>query len=440
MPILLLGLDHHAPVEVRERAAFLAAEREADLLALLERPGVVEAVILSTCNRTELYAVCSDPGAHATLQGFLMERKGLTEREVEHHVTPMFQEEAAAHLFRVAAGLESQILGEGQILAQVKEALASAQACHASGAILDALFRRALTAGKRARTETDIARGAVSVAGAAVELARSLLGSLQGRAILLLGTGKIGEVAARQLASSGLSAIYLANRSLESASRLAELVKGEAVAYHDLGAVLGRVDVLLCCTGAPHHVLSAADLAPVVARRAGRPLLLIDLSVPRNLDPAIARLEGCRLCDLDDLRGLAERHRSERSLFVPMVEGILAQELAAFFTWQQGHQVAPTIAAWRSKLAMLQEQELDRFWLRHGGRFTAEQRRLVDEAIQALFDKLAHGPLSRLKELDGTRQQQLAEALVTLFDLNVEDVEPHQRRRLAKRRGASDWA
>lgn len=435
MSILMLGLDHQAPVETRERVAFLASERAADLAALLERPGLLEAVILSTCNRTELYAVCSDPGeGHETLVEYLSERKGLARAEVERHVTVMFEEEAAAHLFRVAAGLESQILGEGQILAQVKEALASAQAHRSCGALLDALFRHALTAGKRARSETGIARGAVSVAGAAVELACSFLGSLQGRSILLLGTGKIGEVAARLLASSGLSAIYLANRSLDSASKLAELVRGEAVAFHDLARVLERVDALLCCTGAPHHVLSASDLAPVVARRSGRPLILIDMSVPRNLDPAIAHLEGCRVCDLDDLQGIAERNRRERATLIPEVEDILARELAAFLAWHQGYQVAPTIAAWRSKLVFLREKGLERFWLRHGGRFTDEQRRLVAEVVQGLFDKLSHGPLSRLKGMDGPRQRQLARALETLFGLDVAPGESLRHRRVERRR------
>lgn len=287
MSILMLGLDHQAPVETRERVAFLASERAADLAALLERPGLLEAVILSTCNRTELYAVCSDPGeGHETLVEYLSERKGLARAEVERHVTVMFEEEAAAHLFRVAAGLESQILGEGQILAQVKEALASAQAHRSCGALLDALFRHALTAGKRARSET----------------------------------------------------------------------------------------------------------------------------------------------------GIAERNRSERATLIPEVEDILARELAAFLAWHQGYQVAPTIAAWRSKLTYLREQGLERFWLRHGGRFTDEQRRLVAEVVQGLFDKLSHGPLSRLKGMDGPRQRQLARALETLFGLDVAPGESLRHRRVERRR------
>ncbi len=439
MQIFMLGLDHRkAPVDVRGRAAFLLDDRAADFASLLRRPGLLEAVILSTCNRTELYVVGADPdsGPSALTQA-LVERKGLASDEIDRYFTCMFQEEAAGHLFRVAAGLESLILGEGQILSQVKEALASAQAHQACGAILDALFRRALSAGKRARTETGIAKGAVSVAGAAVELARDALGSFQGRSVLVLGTGKIGEVAARHLSAAGLSALYLANRTRESALELAGRVKGEAIAFHDLGSVLDRVDVLLCCTGAPHHVLEASDLIPVIERRRGKPLLLIDVSVPRNLDPRIARLEGCRLCDLDDLHEVAERNRGERASLLPAVEGILAAELAAFLAWRQSYQVAPTITSLRCKLAELREQELERFWARHGGRFSVEQRPLVGELIEGLFDKLLHAPFAHLKGMSGQEQQHVARALETLFELSVEDLAARHQRRLAERRNAT---
>lgn len=439
MQILMVGLDHlHAPVDVRGRAAFLPPERAAALAALLARPGLLEGVILSTCNRTELYAVSDDPAiGQASLAAFLSERKTLSDAEIDRHFTLMHHEEAAAHLFRVAAGLESQILGEGQIVAQIKEALALAQAQRASGAILDALFRHALSAGKRARSETGIARGAVSVASAAIELACGHFGSLAGRSILILGTGKIGEVAGLQLAGLGLASITLASRTLASAARLADRIGGRAIAFHDLGSVLDRIDVLLCCTGAPHHVLGRDELAPVIERRGGRPFLLIDVSVPPNLDPLIGSLPGCRVCDLEDLREAAERNRVERAGLVPEVEGILAQELSIFLEWLQNYRLTPTIASLRSKVNALCELELERFWQRHGKRLPEEARPLFAEAVRAVADKLLHAPMTRLKGLPASQQQQLAGALRTLFDLSVEDAEEHYQRRLGERRRAS---
>lgn len=436
MQILMLGLDHRrAPVDVRGRAAFLAAERPADLAALLGYPGLREAVILSTCNRTELYVVTDEPAIGSeSLVAYLSDRKGLSAAEIDRHCVLMIQEEAAAHLFRVAAGLESQILGEGQIVCQIKEALGLAQAQRASGAILDALFRHALSAGKRARSETPIARGAVSVASAAVELARAHFGTLEGRSILILGTGKIGEVAGLKLAGLGLASLTLASRTMSSASRLAERIGGVAVAFHDLGSVLATIDVLLCCTGAPHHVLGVDDLAPVALRRAGRPLLCIDVSVPHNLDPAIATLWGCRLADLDDLKEVAERHRSERAGLIPEVEALLARELGGFLDWLKNYRLTPTIAGLRAKVTELCDQEAERFWLRHGKRLPDEARSLVADALHALSDKLLHVPLSQLRGMPAPQQQQLVGALQTLFELSVESAEEHYRRRLAERR------
>lgn len=432
MFIHMLGLSHRtAPVEVRERFAVPAHGLREALVELVADPAVLEGVILSTCNRTELYALTAE-AAPEPLRRFaasrgVVEGAGLIARR---------EGEAVLHLMRVAAGLESQLLGEHQILSQIKEALAVAQQQRTSGAILDALFRFALSAGKRARSETGIARGAVSIAAAAIRLARERLGSLKGRSILILGSGKTGELAVKHLAGEGLGRIYVSNRTPEAARSLADLAGGEVVSLFALDEVLPRVDVLLCCTGAPHHVLSAADLEGMHARRGGRELLLLDLSMPRNLDPAIGALPGMRLWDLDGLEAIARTERQERRGEVGAVEALLEAERAAYMAWLRYFQMSPAIASLRAKAHRIRGHELERFLGKHAEGFTEEQRGLIEELSQAIVNKLLHGPLSRLRGMAPSQQRLHVGTLQELFELPVEDFAAHYRRRLGMRNDA----
>ncbi|HEY9898051.1 MAG TPA: glutamyl-tRNA reductase [Pantanalinema sp.] len=433
MFIHMIGLSHRtAPVAVRERVAVPAHGLQGALSDLLADPGVLEGVILSTCNRTEVYAVTADPSLGIEALRRFAARGGADAGGFEARA----QGEAVLHLMRVAAGLESQLLGEHQILAQIKEALAAAQHQRAAGAILDALFRFALSAGKRARSQTEIARGAVSVSGAAIHLAREHFGSLRGRAILILGSGKMGELAARHLAGSGLDRIYVASRTQGAARRLAEATGGEVVSFFALDEVLARVDVLVCCTGAPHHVLSASDLAGLHARRGGRELVLLDLSMPRNLDPAIADLPGMRLWGLDDLEAIARERRQERAGVVSEVEAILEEERAAYLAWLRYFQMSPAIASLRDKAHQVRAGELERFLDKYAEAFSGDQRRLIEELSQAIVNKLLHGPLSRLRGMSAQEQRQHVGTLQDLFDLPVEDFAVHYRRRLVARHDA----
>lgn len=433
MELIMLGLSHEsAGVAVREQVTFAGESLAAGLAALMELPEILEGAILSTCNRTEIYAVVTDPAAgRKALRGWMSEFKGLSAEVLSAYFFWLDQVPAIAHLFRVTAGLESQILGEGQICHQVKEAHAAARDHRAIGAILDGLFRAALAAGKRSRSETDIARGAVSVSSAAIELAKERLGGLEDRTLLVLGTGKMGELAAKQLRTEGLKKAFFASRTFEHAERLAAEAQGTAIPFVNVAAVLVEVDLVFCCTGAPHHVLSAADLAPLLARREGRPLVMIDVSVPRNLDPALATLPDVTVCDLDDLRAIAARHRAARASVVREVESILSTEVAAFQQWLRTYALSPTITSWRSKVHATRAAELDRFWQRHAAKFTPDQRQLIDALAQSLLNKVMHGPLARLKEMSGLQQQSHASSLMTLFDLQVDTIEERYRRRPA---------
>lgn len=435
MHVLMLGLSHvSTPVAVREQASMNLCAIPSLLGRLLANPHVLEAVILSTCNRTELYAVVEtlDAGKR-TLAQFLCAETGLSEPTVTEHVEYLDGDDAMLHLFRVTAGLESLVLGEGQILGQVKDAHGKALECGGAGAILDHLFRAAITAGKRARTETEIARGAVSISSAAVELARQALGNLQGRSILLLGAGKMSKLAAKQFTGDGINRIIVANRTVESAEELAVQVGGETIPWIELGNCLEHVDVVLCSTGAPHHVIALADVERLLRKRV-RPLLLIDISVPRNLDPKLRQLSCVTLFDIDDLQAVAGRNRAEREGVVDEVMGILDAEYAEFQQWVRNFRMTPMITSLRQQIEGLRDSETQRFRAKHGDAFSTEQQRLIDELTQSLINKILHQPTSELKRMNPVQQERHALALKQLFDLKVENLDEHYRRKITERR------
>lgn len=436
MHVIMLGLSHDsAPVEVRERVAFAGQGLALGLALMVSRPAVLEGAILSTCNRTELYAVVSSPEAgRQALKDFILTERDLPAAVFEEFFYFLEGDDAIRHLFRVAGGLESQILGEGQILSQVKDAQAAAQLHRTMGAVLDSLFRFAITAGKRVRTETEISRGAVSVSSAAIELAKESLGGFDGKTIMILGTGKMGELAAKQLPSYNLAKIFVANRTLESAEQLAERIGGEAVPFHDMQGALEQIDMLVCSTGAPHFVLTPAEMKHVIANRKGKPLLIVDVSVPRNIDPALGNVPGITVYDVDDLQTVASKNRSERQAVAEEAEVILHSEIAGYRTWLKNFRMTPTISSFRSKAQDLRDQELNRFWDKNAAAFTPEQRQLVEAMTQAMMNKFLHQPLASLKGMNALQQHHHASALQTLFDLKVEDFQEHYMRRNGERR------
>jgi glutamyl-tRNA reductase len=393
--LLLVGTSHRrAAVELRERLAIGRHEAAEVALHLAERG---EAVVLSTCNRTEVYIADADPGAARVRVGAEFARRGgLSEDELEPALYVVRDEPVALHLFRVAAGLDSVVPGEPQILGQVREAHRLAEAAGAAGPLLNRLFPQALHTGKRVRSETAVAGRPASVAAAAAQLAREVFGELAGRHILIIGAGKMGELAAGSLVSGGVENVFIANRTLERAAALAARFGGRAVAFERLGAELERADVVVSSTRCPRLIVSAEQVAAALVRRRGRPLLLIDIAVPRDLDPAIGELAGCSLYDVDDLGAVSESRADTRAEF-SRAEAIAAEEARRFLAWRRSLEVVPAITSLRRRAEEIRADELARANGKLGALSTAE-RRAVEAVTAQIVNKLLHAPTVRVKE------------------------------------------
>jgi glutamyl-tRNA reductase len=413
MNLLLIGISHRvAPVELRERVA-LDGEEAAALARELATDGI-ESVCLSTCNRTELYlAGEASPDVAERAVAVLAERAGLEEDRLRAVLYRLEDEAAGIHLFRVAAGLDSMVPGEGEILGQVRNAFEAGQ----PGPLLDRLFRQAIHAGKKVRTETAIAESPASVSSAAAALAEQVFGDLAGCRVLLVGAGKIGELAARNLVSRGADIAVVANRSLDKAEELAERLGGRAVVLDSIPAELARVDVLLTSTSAPGHILTRDDVARTLPGRKGRPLFLIDIAVPRDLDPAIHELDGCYLYDIDDLESVVAESLAGRRREAGRAEAIVFDEAERFRAWRASRDVVPAIASLRALAEEIRESELERARARLE-RLTEAERRAVEAVTARIVDKLLHVPTVKMKEAAaGADGAVYADALRHLFGL-----------------------
>ena len=402
--ILMIRLNHKvAPLDVLERLAFTAERVPQALNELLDRGGddegiIKEAVLLSTCNRTEVYIQANEfEQAEARLQEFLARHGGLTVEQLRRMVYVTRGEEAALHLMQVAAGLDSLVLGENEILGQVRSASEMAQEAGASGPILSALFRFAIQAGKRARTETEIGRAEISVASVVVELAEQAFGPLNDRTALLIGAGKISSITARALVRAGLRCIMVANRTFERAQKLAQNLNGTAVHFDALDESLARADIVICSTGAPHIVLHAETVAKVQEARGNRPLLVADLAVPRDADPRIAALPNVRLANIDDLASVVTSHPLAVSV-CETVEVIVRQELENFCQWCAARRCVSVIQAMYAKAESISQDEVEAT-LRRMGPLTPRQRELMQSLGRAIVNKLLHEPTVHLREL-----------------------------------------
>jgi glutamyl-tRNA reductase len=419
MRLVLVGTSHqHAPVELREQLHVEA--REAGELAG-SLAGAGEAVALSTCNRTELYLVDSDPDA-AEGRAFaeLSSRAGLSETEIAPSLYAVRDEAAAVHLFRVAAGLDSLIPGEAQILGQVRAAYEAACATEAVGTTLHRLFGQALRVGRRVRSETEIGRNPASVSSAAAELAERALGDLHGRRVLVIGAGKMSDLAAVNLVARGAETIVVANRSPERAQDLAERFGGRAIGLEDVEEELEHADVVVSSTSSEGHVLTAEKVTSAMKKSGGRPIFFIDIAVPRDLDPAIGAVEGCHLYDVDDLERVVETSVAGRREEAVHAESIVAEEGERFREWWHSLDVVPAIASLRARAETIRLAELSRAEGRLASLSPAE-RRAVESLTSQIVAKLLHLPTVRMKEAAAEAEGVLyADALRHLFDL--EDV------------------
>ena len=404
MKILLLGLSHKtAPVEIREKLSFTPPVLRSALThfdsmhpqAHLE--AITEGVILSTCNRLEVYTLVHNPEvAKKALIKFLSRACDIASEQFVDHLYFRQNEAAVDHLFRVASGLDSMVLGEPQILGQITDAFEAAQAQRAVGTVLSALFRAAIHTGKRARTETAISVNASSVSSVAASMASDLLGGLAGRRVLLIGAGEMGAVAARALLVRGATNIVVANRTYRNAAQLAEELHGRAITFQQLAAALIEADIVITATGAPHIILDRELLEPAMAQRPDRTLFLIDIAVPRDIDPDVTGIPNVFLRDIDSLQNQADNNVQERTAEIPRVEAIVEYETRLFMDWFVSLGVVPTITAIRQQLEAFREQELEHLFRRAA--LDERERELVIKMSHRLVNKILHEPTTRLKK------------------------------------------
>jgi len=395
--IVVTGISHRtAPLAVRESVAFSPDERTRALARLRAEPGVEECVVLSTCNRVEIYAECA-PGAAGTPAAFLAARGGLEAQHPSEHLYRLEGEAAIRHAFAVAASLDSMVVGETQILGQVKEAYEAAEEAGTLGPVLGNLRNRTLAAAKRVRSETEIGQHAVSVSHVAVELARKIFGGLGGRQVLLVGAGKMSELAARLLVQDGAAATVLGGRSIERAEALALELGGRAVPFHCLAEELERADVVISSTAAPGVVIARSQVEAARSRRGSRPLFLVDIAMPRDVDPSVRGLEGVFLYDLDDLKAVCGANLQSRERQVAPAAAIVEQELRDFIAAQRSRQAVPLLVALRRRADDVRRQELDRVRGRLGA-LSADQERALEGIASAIVNKLLHAPTVYLKQ------------------------------------------
>jgi glutamyl-tRNA reductase len=418
--LLGLGVSHKtAPLELRERVALTEGKAAGVLRELVSSDEIVEAATISTCNRTELYLVSVDPVAAESLALTVLAREAeIRPTELVGHLYSLRGPDAAEQLFRVTAGLDSMILGEAEVQGQVKRAYELALVEGATGAVLNRLFRGALAAGKRARSETGISERAMSIPSVAVELAQHTLGDLTERRVLVVGAGETAELTARALASRGVEAVFIANRRYDRAIGLAERFGGRAVRFEDLPDQMIAADIVVASTSSPHHVIEQDALLEVMSAREGRPLLLIDLAVPRDIQPGCREVPGVALHDMDDLQRLVERNASGREAEARRAEVVLRAELARFQRWLATQDVTPTIAALRERGDDVVERVLAENENRWEGMTDADRER-VRSLARAIAGRLLHEPTLRLKRAGDDDVYAKVAALRELFGLDA---------------------
>ncbi len=419
MSVLVVGLNHRTvPLDLLERMTVAQSLLSKALGDLVSREHVTEAVLLSTCNRIEVYAFAERfHGAYEDVRNFFAESSHVAPEEFSDHLTGLYDADAARHLFSVASGLDSAVLGEHEILGQVRTAWEAAAEEGAVGAVLNPLFRHALEVGKRVRTETAISRNITSVSQAAVAMAGERLGGLAGRRVLVVGAGEMGEGLARALHGGGVAEVLVANRTWERAVDLAARLGGTPVRLDELPGHIAQVDVLLTSTGASSVILEHGDLDGIVGGRGGRQLLIVDIAVPRDVDPAAGDLDGVTLLDMDDLRQFAEVGIRERQREVTAVEAIVDVELNRYVDESTARLVAPLIRQLHDRASEVREGELERLAGRLG-ELDDRQRAVVEALASGIVGKLLHEPTVRMKDAAGTaRGERLAEAMRDLFNL-----------------------
>lgn len=423
MNIIVVGLSHKtAPVEIREKLAVPDSRMGDALNRLCSYAGVRETLLLSTCNRVEVYAVVEEAEAgHTRVQEFLADAHlALSSEQLTPHLYWHTDERAIGHLFRVASSLDSMIVGEPQILGQLKDAYALSLTHKASGVILNKLVKKALSVAKRVRTETKIAETSVSVSHAAVELAKKIFSNLSEKTVLLVGAGEMAKLAARNLMSHGVRRTLITTRDPHSALDLAKRFNGTPIPFDDFRREMAEADIVLCSTGASHYIIRAADVQRAVRKRMNRPIFLIDISVPRNIDPEVKDIDNAFLFDIDDLELRVERNREERGREAAHAERMVEEEVGVMLQWLKALEVTPTIVALRRRAEAIKEAELNKVLSRLSD-LSPQDRQAIENLAAAITNKLLHGSLVTLKaEADSSHGTLFVEAARRFFALDEE--------------------
>jgi glutamyl-tRNA reductase len=418
--LLLVGASHRtAPIELRERLDFGSRGLDAAVRALAGRQSAAEAVVISTCNRAELYVVCEEPtDAVDDLVRFIADFHHLPAEQIRPHLYSHIDHEVARHLFRVSSGLDSMVVGEPQILGQIKEAYSVATTVQTAGPLLNKLFHWAFGVGKRVRSETALAEGAVSVSFAAVTLAKKIFGDLNGRRVLVVGAGEMGKLTAIHLKAQGVAAVAITSRTLAHAEQLAEEIGGMVAAWDSLPQALLDSDIVITSTGASKPILSRAQVEDAVPASRTRPLFLIDIAVPRDVDPRAAEIEQVFLYNIDDLQSIVHENLQKRGHEVSRAEQIVEEEVSKFATWHRSREAVPTIVALRQRFEAVRRSELERLEPKLSS-LPPDARSRVEDVTRLIIEKLLLQPTEQLKRTDDSeRVAQYTEALTRLFGLD----------------------
>jgi glutamyl-tRNA reductase len=423
MNLVIVGLNHNsAPVEIREKLSFPADTIAGPLGKLLGRYGLNEAVILSTCNRVEVLAITDDMEKGVwEVKRFLSDFHSIPLEDLDEHLYDYCGPQAVKHLFRVAAGLDSMVMGEPQILGQVKDAYGHAVEHDAAGVIVNKLFHKVFQVSKRVRTETKIGESAVSISFAAVELAKKIFGELEGKSVMLIGAGEMAELAAKHLMSSGIGEILVANRTYERAVEMVRGFGGKAIMFREFPHYLKSVDIVIASTGAAAFIIKPSDVNEVMKERRYKPMFFIDISVPRNIDPRVNDIENAYVYDVDDLQGVVQSNLNERHKEAEQAGFIIDEEIETFYRWIKSLDVVPTIIALRQYCDAVRKAEIDK-GASLLGEMSKKESKALDAMTKAIVNKILHNPIMHLKK-DASRIEgdRYIDTIRKLFDLDVAD-------------------
>ncbi|MED4082198.1 glutamyl-tRNA reductase [Halalkalibacterium halodurans] len=439
MHILMIGLNYKtAPVEIREKFSFQDSELPQALHQLRQMKSILECTIVSTCNRTELYVVADQlhTGRHFT-KTFLADWFKLPKDEFTPFLTIRENDHAIEHLFRVATGLDSMILGETQILGQVRNSFFIAQEEQVTGSIFNHLFKQAITLAKRAHSETDIGQNAVSVSYAAVELGKKIFDDFKGKQVLILGAGKMGELTAKHLHSNGAEQVTVINRTREKAAELAKRFLGVDRPYNELTEAIVEADILISSTGATGYVVTSDMVSHALKKRKGRPLFMVDIAVPRDLDPALASHDDVYLYDIDDLQNIVQTNLEERRAEAEKIELLIEEELVEFKQWLNTLGVVPIITALRTKALTVQGETMESIE-RKLPNLTERERKVLRKHTKSIVNQLLRDPITRIKELANEPEREEALDLFTkIFALEEELAEQEKQEKV--KRAEQEW-